>query len=390
MPSALSKYVSEPVTLVSSDVSPYEPPHLASTETSPQPAITKGFMKGHTLDGLGDYKRVEGIFLGETDGVNTSLQSLSNGRPNDSTDSQGKTHSRNGSNYTKVNGHGGLEDGEKQDISVHNSSTPLTSVDSTPTSALKKGNVAQISTPRSPESGQLGKGQHYKSRGRSHSSSAPQSHSPTSKHLDSIEPSLSDSQADLPSPESSQTSKNRLSSPPILPNGNQASAGSSSTLLHPTAPRLHHRHTLEVPRVSTSRNSRDFSFPNTTSDGGSETGRFSPTTRTPRASNTLVRAPTRSVHSDTFLDDVTPDGDVARWTDTIRQKRASRRRRKEEEEEDDRVVVGTKVDMNHVNWVTAYNMLTGIRFTVSRTNAKIDRELTDADFNARHKFSFDM
>ena len=81
---------------------------------------------------------------------------------------------------------------------------------------------------------------------------------------------------------------------------------------------------------------------------------------------------------------------MARWTETIRQKRASRRQRKEEDEDDDRVVVGTKVDMNHVNWVTAYNMLTGIRFTVSRTNAKIDRDLTDADFDAKHKFSFDM
>ena len=90
-----------------------------------------------------------------------------------------------------------------------------------------------------------------------------------------------------------------------------------------------------------------------------------------------------------YLDEVPQDGDMARWTETIRQKRASRRKRKEEEE-DDRVVVGTKVDMNHVNWVTAYNMLTGIRFTVSRTNAKIDRELTDTDFDAKHKFSFDM
>ncbi|CAG8087940.1 unnamed protein product [Penicillium nalgiovense] len=35
-------------------------------------------------------------------------------------------------------------------------------------------------------------------------------------------------------------------------------------------------------------------------------------------------------------------------------------------------------------------MLTGIRFTVSRINAKMDRELTPADFNAKHKFSFDI
>lgn len=90
-----------------------------------------------------------------------------------------------------------------------------------------------------------------------------------------------------------------------------------------------------------------------------------------------------------LLEEIPQDGEAARWTETIRQKRASRRKKKEEEE-DDRVMVGTKVDMNHVNWVTAYNMLTGIRFTVSRTNAKIDRELTDQDFDARHKFSFDI
>lgn len=90
-----------------------------------------------------------------------------------------------------------------------------------------------------------------------------------------------------------------------------------------------------------------------------------------------------------YLDEIPPDSDIAKWTESIRQKRASRRKRKEEED-DDRVVVGTKVDMNHVNWVTAYNMLTGIRFTVSRTNAKIDRDLLAADFDAKYKFSFDM
>jgi 1-phosphatidylinositol-4-phosphate 5-kinase len=103
----------------------------------------------------------------------------------------------------------------------------------------------------------------------------------------------------------------------------------------------------------------------------------------------LMRRNTRSVHSDMHLEDIPQDTETARWTDAVRQKRASRRKRKEEEE-DDRVMVGTKVDQHHVNWVTAYNMLTGIRFTVSRTNAKIDRELTDQDFDARHKFSFDI
>lgn len=104
---------------------------------------------------------------------------------------------------------------------------------------------------------------------------------------------------------------------------------------------------------------------------------------------TLGRRPTRSIHSDMHADEVAQDEDAARWTEAIRIKRASRRRRKEEDD-DDRVIVGIKVDQHHVNWVTAYNMLTGIRFCVSRTNAKIDRELTDADFDAKHKFSFDM
>lgn len=104
---------------------------------------------------------------------------------------------------------------------------------------------------------------------------------------------------------------------------------------------------------------------------------------------TLVRRATRSITSELHLDGEPQDEDAERWAEAIKQKRASKRRRKEEED-DDRVVVGTKVDQNHVNWVTAYNMLTGIRFTVSRTNAKMDRELTDADFAAKHKFSFDM
>lgn len=116
---------------------------------------------------------------------------------------------------------------------------------------------------------------------------------------------------------------------------------------------------------------------------------MSPTTGFRRASVGLIRRATKnSTQQDITLDEAPPDEDAARWTEAIKQKRASRRRR--EEEDDDRVIVGTKVDQNHVNYVTAYNMLTGIRFTVSRINAKMDRELTPADFDAKHKFSFDM
>ena len=397
MPSVLSQYFSEPVSLSTSNTSPYEPPHLTSAEKPLHPVhnAKKSLMNGHPTESSGVGKRVEGVFLGESDGINASLQSLPNGRSSDSTESRGKTHSRNGSNYSMVNGHVGPAESQKQAPAVNNACSKLSAMDMTFPSSQEKSRggqlPSQLSRPKSPEKGQPGRGHNHKSHGRAHSSSAPQSPIAQTIHptyTNNLEASPTASQPNLAPLDTSQISKNRFSSPPILPNASQAPAGSSTTSLHPAAPRLHHRHTLEVPRISTSRTSRDFSYPGTASEG-SESGRFSPTPRTPRASNTLARAPTRSVHSDMYLDEVPQDGDMARWTDTIRQKRASRRKRKEEEE-DDRVVVGTKVDMNHVNWVTAYNMLTGIRFTVSRTNAKLDRELTDADFDARHKFSFDM
>jgi len=186
----------------------------------------------------------------------------------------------------------------------------------------------------------------------------------------------------------------RFSSPPRM----SAGAQSSKLTPHPPTTSEHthpsHRHTLQVPKSSATRQSREFSFTGAPSEEAlSATGRFSPThgeaPHRRRASLNLIRRTTRSIQSDAHADEVPQDEDAMRWTEAIRQKRASKRKRKEEED-DDRVVVGTKVDQGHVNWVTAYNMLTGIRFTVSRTNAKINRDLTDADFDARHKFSFDI
>ena len=330
---------------------------------------------------------MQGVFLGSSDGVNASLHSLPNGRTSDSTDSWSKTHSRNESKSSMVNGSGSTGEFERPSTELSNASSKPYSMDQILSSTPMKGLDGQFTGSKSPESGQLGKGNH-KGHSRAHSSSAPQNYSLKPTYLNNIEASPSTPDAHLAPEDALQASKNRLSSPPILPNTNQPASGSSTTSLHPIAPRLNHRHTLEVPRISTSRTSRDFSYPGTASEG-SENGRFSPAPRTPRASNTLARAPTRSIHSDMYLDEIPPDSDMAKWTESVRQKRASRRRRKEEED-DERVIVGTKVDVHHVNWVTAYNMLTGIRFTVSRTNAKIDRELIDADFDARHKFSFDM
>lgn len=180
-------------------------------------------------------------------------------------------------------------------------------------------------------------------------------------------------------------SPHRFSSPPNYTPPASATATSSGAAAHPGATQLKHRHTLQVPKLEPGRNAR------TSEDAVN--GRFSPTSMTSaavrRGSLSLNRRNTQSVHSTIPIEEVLPDGDAIRWADAVRQKRASKRKRKDEED-DDRVVVGTKVDQNHVNWVTAYNMLTGIRFTVSRTNAKLDRPLTDADFGAKHKFSFDM
>lgn len=192
-------------------------------------------------------------------------------------------------------------------------------------------------------------------------------------------------------------SSHRSSSPPALSSpGRTQRSTRSSTISNADAPssslngRLTDRHTQDASKVPALGIVKSSTSPSHLEDTGSSTGRFSSSTLArPRASMVLTRRFTRSINSDAHLDDVAHDEDAPAIIDHKRQKRASKRKRKEEED-DDRVVVGTKVDQNHVNWVTAYNMLTGIRFTVSRTNAKLDRDLTDADFAEKNKFSFDM
>jgi hypothetical protein len=179
---------------------------------------------------------------------------------------------------------------------------------------------------------------------------------------------------------SSPSRPHRTSSPAALPNPSPIPSP-------PLGAKLQHRNTLEVPKANPSRGSRE-----TARDETVPSDRLLPPPATPtrrRASLSLVRKVTRTGHSDLHLEEAPQDDDADRWAEMIKQKRASKRRRKDDDD-DDRVLMGTKVDQNHVNYVTAYNMLTGIRFTVSRTNAKLDRALTDADFEAKHKFSFDI
>lgn len=56
--------------------------------------------------------------------------------------------------------------------------------------------------------------------------------------------------------------------------------------------------------------------------------------------------------------------DASWWTEEIHKRREIRRKWKEVEDENT-VVIGSKVDTNHPNYVTAYNMLTGLRVAVS-------------------------
>ncbi|KAJ5738324.1 hypothetical protein N7493_001479 [Penicillium malachiteum] len=174
-----------------------------------------------------------------------------------------------------------------------------------------------------------------------------------------------------------KSSHHRYSSPPV------PSTIDTTSIQDSQQSSIRHRHSLQVPRaLSTRRNSRD------QNEEVASSGRLSPTIGGHRRTSLgLIRRATKT-QSDAPLDETLPDEDAARWAEAMKQKRASRRRR--EDDDDERVIVGTKVDQNHVNYVTAYNMLTGIRFTVSRINAKMDRELTPADFGAKHKFSFDI
>lgn len=388
MPSILANHFSsEPVSLVTSDNSPYDPPHRSSQEkSSRQSSSTTGtILNGFAVDSSGASKRIDGVVFQGPKEANTSLQSLPNGRLSDSNDGWGKIPPRHGSDFSMSNGVD-MESGRRSPATTQTLSK-LSTTDNMPPSVQTNG-VAQPPRPKSPEKDPARSRQ--RGHARAHSSSAPQSPTP---NLSQMTPAEALTQPAKLNPKS-------LAQPfgdPKLPSlHNQTlsepnAASSSTSSLHPTAPRLVHRHTLQVPRLAPGRSPKDFSPPVKTSLEYAENDgeRISPTHGS-RQSASLGRRHTRSIHSEILLDEVPQTEEALRWTETIKQKRSSRREKKREVEDDDRVVVGTKVDMSHVNWVTAYNMLTGIRFTVSRTNAKMDRELTDADFDARHKFSFDM
>ena len=57
---------------------------------------------------------------------------------------------------------------------------------------------------------------------------------------------------------------------------------------------------------------------------------------------------------------------------------------------EEKPLVGSLIGEGHANYVLMFNMLTGIRVAVSRCQAKIRRPLTEEDFKAAHKYSFDL
>ena len=80
--------------------------------------------------------------------------------------------------------------------------------------------------------------------------------------------------------------------------------------------------------------------------------------------------------------------DMQQQAEQIRRERLSKRVKQADDAP--QVLVGNLIGEGHVNYVMMYNMLTGIRIAVSRTQAKIKRPLTDEDYTSRHKYSFDM
>ncbi|QIX00656.1 hypothetical protein AMS68_006173 [Peltaster fructicola] len=185
-------------------------------------------------------------------------------------------------------------------------------------------------------------------------------------------------------------------------NSRSARSPSWSAVSIPKRPqRLVHRHTLDTGNTNSyvvSETADIYSL--SESDAGYLTNimaqgnvRISPVSPTkPRGSLHLTRSrTTRNLTMDgtgATSQEIQPDEDASRWTEHIKAKRASKKNQLATEDEN--VAIGTRVDENHRNWVMAFVMLSGIRHSVSRVSAKVDRDLTSADFDAKHKNAFNI
>ena len=64
--------------------------------------------------------------------------------------------------------------------------------------------------------------------------------------------------------------------------------------------------------------------------------------------------------------------------------------KEQKEERDPPVSMGNLIGEGHTNYVLMYHMLTGIRIGVSRCWARPKTPLTNEDFSAKYKFTFDI
>ncbi|KAI0000132.1 hypothetical protein BJV74DRAFT_821764 [Russula compacta] len=110
------------------------------------------------------------------------------------------------------------------------------------------------------------------------------------------------------------------------------------------------------------------------------------TPRTPRLGGRAASHLTLALDDSELSEELVSD--MQQQAEQIRRERLSKRVKQADDVP--RVLVGNLISEGHVNYVLMYNMLTGIRIAVSRTQAKMKRPLTDDDFTARHKYSFDI
>lgn len=114
----------------------------------------------------------------------------------------------------------------------------------------------------------------------------------------------------------------------------------------------------------------------------------------PSGPGALIRRRVTRMGSGSSQQDSSPTAHGREASGGQRDESTGRRGRGGSGREDDRaavgVLVGNLIGQDHANYVLMYNMLTGIRIGVSRCQAKAKRPLTDADYTARHKFSFDI
>lgn len=79
--------------------------------------------------------------------------------------------------------------------------------------------------------------------------------------------------------------------------------------------------------------------------------------------------------------------EITRMRNSVLSKKG--RKKRLDSVEDDKVLVGNKISEGHVNFVLAYNMLTGIRVAVSRCSGVMEK-LSDKDFESTKKLTFNL